>query len=47
MKALKGIKRNAPFFSYRELARGVFIMERRIWPADAQPKYAALVNLEG
>ncbi|MDX9826335.1 MAG: alpha-amylase family glycosyl hydrolase [Spirochaetia bacterium] len=47
MKALKGIKRNAPFFSYRELARGVFIMERRIWPADARPKYAALVNLEG
>jgi glycosidase len=47
MKAVKGIKRQAPFFSYRELARGVFSLERRARPEDARPKYQALVNLEG
>lgn len=47
MKGLKGIKGRAPFFSYRELARGVYSLERRILPDDARPKYLALVNLEG
>ncbi len=43
----EGLKCCAPYFSYRELARGVFILERRIRPGDARPKYIALVNLEG
>lgn len=53
MKAMRGkensegIKRRAPYFSYRELARGVFILERRIKPGDAHPRYIALINLEG
>jgi len=53
MKAMRGegksigLKCRAPYFSYQELARGVFCLERRIKPDDARPKYIALVNLEG
>jgi glycosidase len=47
MKGLGGIKGKAPYFSFRELARGVFSLERRVRLEDARPKYQALVNLEG
>ena len=40
-------KREAPFFSWKELGRGVFLLERRTSPDASAPKYAVLVSLEG
>jgi hypothetical protein len=43
----KKAKGEAPDFSWKELGRGVFLMERRRRSADIQPSFAVLVDLEG
>ena len=43
----KKAKAEAPYFSWREIGKGVFLMERSAAPGAAKAKYAAVVNLEG